>query len=116
MSHLSNYTYAKYLYLPIVQTYYPLVHTYYNTNVLSINTYSTNVLKYLYLVNPKSSTHVLSTIIGLAKTRVFILIPFVLKSFIVRLYKTNEEFKPTNKNKCFDSLTFLALLINFIYC
>ena len=34
-----------------------IVHTYYSTNVLSINTYSTNVLKYLYLL-AKSSTYV----------------------------------------------------------
>ena len=67
-------------------------------------------------LKPKSSTGVPTTIIGLAKMRVFILIVNALKSFIVRLYKTNEESKPTNKNKCFDSLTFLVLLTNIIYC
>ena len=46
-----------------------IVHTYYSTNVLSINTYSTNVLKYLYLL-ANSSTHVLGHHhIGLAKDK-----------------------------------------------
>ena len=52
MSQVSINTHTKYKYLSIV-------HTYYSTNVLSIYTYSTNVLKYLYLLNPRSSTHVL---------------------------------------------------------
>ena len=52
-------------------------------------------------LKPKSSTGVPTTIIGLLKTRVFILISFISKSFIVQLYKTREEFKPTNKNKMF---------------
>ena len=84
----------KYLYLApgVTSTnILSIVHTYYSTNVLSINTYSTNVLKYLYLL-AKSSTCVLGHHhLGLAKTRVFILIPFVPKSFIVQLYKTKED-------------------------
>ena len=52
-------------------------------------------------LKPRSSTGVPTTIIGLLKTRVFILISFISKSFIVQLYKTREEFKPTNKKQMF---------------
>ena len=91
MSYLSNYTYFKYLYLPIVQTYYPLVQTYYSTNVLSIYTYSTNVLKYLYLVNPRSSTHVLTTIIGLAKLEYLYSYTFHPNHIIYRYNKSGRN-------------------------
>ena len=107
VSHLSNYTYFKYLYLPIVQTYYPLVQTYYSTNVLSINTYSTNVLKYLYLVNPRSSTHVLTTIIGLAKLEYLYSYTFHPNHIIYRYNKSGRNSnQPAKKiNEYFYSFT-----------
>ena len=94
----------KYLYLApgVTSTnILSIVHTYYSKYLYSVHLYySTLVLEYLYLPG-KSSTGVPTTIIGLLKTRVFILISFISKSFIVQLYKTREEFKPTNKNKMF---------------
>ena len=107
VSHLSNYTYFKYLYLPIVQTYYPLVQTYYSTNVLSINTYSTNVLKYLYLVNPRSSTHVPTTIIGLAKDKYLYSWHMLQNMQIYRYTKQARNSNQTHKkiNEYFYSFT-----------
>ena len=52
-------------------------------------------------LKPKSSTGVLTTIIGLAKTRVFILIVNAPISYNIQLYKTNEETKQTNKKQMF---------------
>ena len=58
------------------------------------------VVVHLYHYKPKSSTGVLATIIGLVKMRVFILIVNVPISYNIQLYKTREDFKPTNqKNK-----------------
>ena len=50
-------------------------------------------------LKPKSSTGVLATIIGLAETRVFILIVNAPISYNIQLYKTREEFKQTNKKQ-----------------
>ena len=57
------------------------------------------VVVHLYHYKPKSSTDVLTTIIGLAKMRVFILIENQVDSYNIQLYKTNEEFKQTNKKQ-----------------
>ena len=55
------------------------------------------VVVHLYHYKPRSSTGVPTTIIGLAKMRVFILIVNQAGFAIVQLYKTKEELKPTNK-------------------
>ena len=50
-------------------------------------------------LKPKSSTGVPTTIIGLLKMRVFILIVYAPISYNIQLYKTSEDFKPTNKKQ-----------------
>ena len=59
------------------------------------------VVVHLYHYKPKSSTGVPTTIIGLAKTRVFILMAYAPKYANIQLYKTKEETKPTNKKQMF---------------
>ena len=100
----------KYLYLPLKATstnILSIVQTYYSTNVLSINTYSTNVLEYLYLVNPKSSTHVLSTIIGLAKLKYLYSLHMIPNHIIYRYTKQARISNKTNRkiNEYFYSFT-----------
>ena len=100
----------KYLYLtPVVVStnILSIVQTYYSTNVLSINTYSTNVLKYLYLVNPRSSTHVLSTIIGLAKLKYLYSLHMIPNHIIYRYTKQARISNKTNRkiNEYFYSFT-----------
>ena len=100
----------KYLYLApgVTSTnILSIVHTYYSTNVLSINTYSTNVLKYLYLLT-KSSTHVLGHHhIGLAKDKYLYSYTFHPNHIIYRYTKQARISNQTNKkiNEYFYSFT-----------
>ena len=100
----------KYLYLPLKApstNILSIVHTYYSTNVLSINTYSTNVLKYLYLLT-KSSTHVLSHHdIGRAKDKYLYSLHMILNHIIYRYTKQGRKFNQTHKkiNEYFYSFT-----------
>ena len=103
MSHLSKYTYTKYLYLSPVK----VVQTYYSTNVLSINTYSTNVLKYLYLLT-KSSTNVPTTIIiGLVKLKYLYSLHMISNHIIYRYSKPGRNSNQTHRkiNEYFYSFT-----------
>ena len=96
----------KYLYLApgVTSTnILSIVHTYYSTNVLSINTYSTNVLKYLYLLT-KSSTYVSTTIIiGLAKDKYLYSLHMISNHVIYKYTKQGRKFNQTHRkiNKYF---------------
>ena len=100
----------KYLYLPLKATstnILSIVQTYYSTNVLSINTYSTNVLKYLYLLT-KSSTNVPTTIIiGLAKLKYLYSLHMISNHIIYRYNKQGRKFNQTHRkiNEYFYSFT-----------
>ena len=100
----------KYLYLApgVTSTnILSIVHTYYSTNVLSINTYSTNVLKYLYLL-AKSSTYVPSHHhIGLAKLRYLYPLQTRLDHIIYSYTKQGRNSNQTHRkiNEYFYSFT-----------
>ena len=84
-----------------------IVHTYYSTNVLSINTYSTNVLKYLYLL-ANSSTCVLGHHhLGLAKLKYLYSLKTRWIHIIYSYTKQGRKFnQPTKKiNEYFYSFT-----------
>ncbi len=90
----------KYLYLPLKApstNILSIVHTYYSTNVLSINTYSTNVLKYLYLLT-KSSTYVPGHHhIGLAKDKYLYSYTFHPNHIIYRYNKSERNSNQTHR-------------------
>ena len=100
----------KYLYLtPRVTStnILSIVQTYYSTNVLSIYTYSTNVLKYLYLLT-KSSTYVLGHHhIGRAKLKYLYSLHMISNHIIYKYIKQGRNSnQPTKKiNEYFYSFT-----------